>query len=193
MNFCKISCRAPLALKAVAGVFVLVNYALMSNASEMAAPIQCASGETKEIQAPTSGSIVFQCGANLQLTPTDGAVFQGEECTEQTKLDSLVPGANLVTKAQKSKSASPTYTLTFDDTPPEAQVLCYKCVAPTADAGGSGRSEAQGGAEQAQKECKLIINVPGVEGLVTSSGSVSASLTRKCLAAVLAGLLIALP
>ncbi|KEP66852.1 UNVERIFIED_CONTAM: SAG-related sequence SRS34A [Hammondia hammondi] len=185
MSFMKITSLASLALT---GAFVVFKFALAST-TETAAPIECTAGATKIIEAPSSGSVVFQCGDKLSISPSgEDDVFYGKECTNSRKLTTVVPGAVLTATAEQTPNGPATYTLSYNDTPEKPQVLCYKCIAETGAP--AARNNDGGSRAPTPKDCKLIISVPGAEGLVTS-GFDPVSLTGKFIAPGLAGLLIA--
>ncbi|KFG61676.1 SAG-related sequence SRS34A [Toxoplasma gondii RUB] len=183
MSFSKTTSLASLALT---GLFVVFKFALAST-TETPAPIECTAGATKTVDAPSSGSVVFQCGDKLTISPSgEGDVFYGKECTDSRKLTTVLPGAVLTAKVEQPAKGPATYTLSYDGTPEKPQVLCYKCVA---EAGAPAGRNNDGSSAPTPKDCKLIVRVPGADGRVTS-GFDPVSLTGKVLAPGLAGLLI---
>nr|UJT42369.1 surface antigen 2 [Toxoplasma gondii] len=88
MSFSKATNLVSLALT---GVFVVFQFALAST-TETPPPIECTAGGTKTVDRPSSGSVVFQCGHKLTMSPTgEGVVFLGKESTDSRKFRTDLP------------------------------------------------------------------------------------------------------
>nr|UJT42370.1 surface antigen 2 [Toxoplasma gondii] len=82
-----------LAWLAHTGLFLVFQLALAST-TETPAPIESSAGATKSVDAPSRGSVVFQCGDKQTISPcAEGDVIYGKECTDSRKLTTVLPGA----------------------------------------------------------------------------------------------------
>ncbi|PFH37244.1 SAG-related sequence [Besnoitia besnoiti] len=80
-----------------------------------------------EITSPNT-SVTFTCKSGESLSPSlFDQGLQGEGCSDEAPLDSIVPGASLVQHATSARAATAAYTLRVADLPETAKTLCYQC------------------------------------------------------------------
>nr|UJT42371.1 surface antigen 2 [Toxoplasma gondii] len=90
MRFSKSTSLASVALTG----FIVVFLFALATRTETPAPIECTAGGTKTVDAPSSGSVVYQSRDKLTMSPSgQGDVNYGKECTDSTKLTTVLPGA----------------------------------------------------------------------------------------------------